>query len=173
MKNKKHFAHFIFVLSLLFLLAGCGKSSNSSVTTAQPLQNSGEREITSNQKIAPVLTNYCASNDEVCYFLGGQKVTFSDGIVMVLGYSRFIYQSSSGDDDNDMDHNGVTLIASTTQQTPIYQMMFYGNNGSGYRPMYLYYDPQTDDVSMIFDLNNNGPSPDSDTVIDLTLTTIN
>ena len=150
----------LFVIS--FFLISCGRDGQTGATGADGIT------ILSNQKISAYLTDMCTNlAGEVCSFLGGQQVKYSDGTTTLTG--MFSYSFGVAGDTDINEHTAVVIIPSD-QETAYATLSQFVDRGGGYYRLFLAYTRSPESVKLVHDSNNNGVW---DVATDTDITTVN
>jgi hypothetical protein len=145
----------IFVLMVTLLtFAACGKSETAATGIT----------VSSNKSISAYAVDMCTQyTGEFCSFIGGQKVTYSDGSILLTGQWSFGYDNGG---DTDTNENTVSIWVPSSSSSMCQVLSAYVARGSGYKKIYLCYQRSNDELSIYHDSDGNGtPSASLDTKI--------
>ena len=162
----------ISILAIALMIAACGAevptdSSGGSGGGGNSGTGSSTSDITvsSNQILSTYTTNMCTQfSTEACIFEGGQRVTFSDGSVMILGmWEYLLYNSATGAWDTN--ENSVTALIPPTTNTAYVKLSSYVARGTGYKRMFLVYQRSPESLKLVYDTDGSLTLNAGDTTI--------
>lgn len=143
----------LLLIALTVFAVACGKDESANQSAVQTTPSG--ITVSSNKIISNPATDFCTEfAGEACYFRGGQRVTYSDGSVLITGGWAFLYSSGGG--DTDTNEVAVTMWVPSTLSTSSQILSTFVARGAGYKNVFLVYNRSTDTVSLWHDTNGSG-----------------
>lgn len=151
-----------FVLIFL-LLIGCGSNSNSPAAN-----NDLGISVVSNQKVSPYAVDMCTQfTGETCLFSGGQRVSFNDGSILLIGNYLFAYSNAGASDLNETSN---TAFIPATATSGYVKLSGFVARGSGNKSLFLLWTRSPESLKLIYDTDSsNTPDATDETITTLSL----